>query len=69
MSKDVSPPESKKPVTLTHTLAMVCVGIVGVIIAFWVIGGVLSFVFVIVKIAVIVALIAAAFWLVSRFRR
>ncbi len=48
---------------------MVCVGILAAIVAFWVIGGVLSFVFVVVKIAVIVALIAAAFWLVSRFRR
>jgi hypothetical protein len=45
------------------------VGVIGAIIAFWVIGGVLSFVFVIVKIAVILALIAGAFWLVSRFRR
>ena len=35
---------------------MVCVGVVAAIIAFWVIGGVLSFVFVIVKIAVILAL-------------
>lgn len=48
---------------------MVCVGVVAAIIAFWVIGGVLSFVFVIVKIAVVLALIVAAFWLVSRVRR
>ena len=48
---------------------MVCVGIIGAIVAFWVIGGVLSLIFVVVKIAVIVALIGAAFWLVSRVRR
>jgi hypothetical protein len=48
---------------------MVLVGVLGVIVAFWVIGGVLSLFFVIVKIAVIVALIAGVFWLVSRIRR
>ncbi len=69
MSREVRPQDGKKPVTPTHTLAMVCVGVIAAIVAFWVIGGVISFVFVIVKIAVIVALIAAAFWLVSRFRR
>jgi hypothetical protein len=68
VSRDVTPRENKKPVTPTHTAAMVCVGILAAIVAFWVIGGVLSLVFVVVKIAVIVALIAAAFWLVSRFR-
>lgn len=55
--------------TFTHTVAMVAVGVLAAIIAFWVIGGVLSLVFVIVKIAVIVVLIAGAFWLVSRLRR
>ena len=69
MGKDVGRYESKKPVTLTHTVAMVGVGVLAAIVAFWVIGGVLSLVFVVVKLAVIVALIAGAFWLVSRFRR
>jgi hypothetical protein len=69
VSKEVARQDSKKPVTFTHTVAMVAVGVLAAIIAFWVIGGVLSLVFVVVKIAVIVALIAGAFWLVSRLRR
>ena len=55
--------------TRTHTLAMVVVGVVGVIIAFVVLSSIVGIVFEIVKIAVIVALIAGVFWLVSRVRR
>jgi hypothetical protein len=56
-------------VTRTHTLAMFCVGVVGVILAFVVLSSIAGFIFEIVKIAVVVALVAGAFWLVSRFRR
>jgi hypothetical protein len=56
-------------VTRTHTLAMFVVGVVGVIIAFWVLSSIAGFVFEIVKIAVIVALIVGVFWLVTRFRK
>ena len=55
--------------TRTHTLAMVVVGVVGVIIAFVVLSSIAGIIFEIVKIAVIVALIGGAFWLVSRIRR
>jgi hypothetical protein len=54
--------------SFTHAVAMTVVGVVGVIVAFWVIGGVFSFVFFIVKIAFIIAAIAAVFWVVSRLR-
>jgi uncharacterized membrane protein len=56
-------------VTPTHTLAMTVVAVVGVIIAFVVLSSIVGIVFEIIKIAVIVALIAGVFWLVSRFRR
>jgi uncharacterized membrane protein len=56
-------------VTRTHTLAMFCVGVVGVIVAFVVLSSIAGFIFEIVKIAVILALIVGAFWLVTRFRR
>ena len=69
MSKEVSPYGSKSPVTRTHTLAMFVGGVVGVIVAFVVLSSIAGFIFEIVKIAVIVALIAGVFWLVSRFRR
>ena len=48
---------------------MVVVGVVGVIIAFWILSSIAGIIFEIVKIAVIVALIAGVFWLVSRFRK
>jgi uncharacterized membrane protein len=56
-------------VTRTHTLAMTVVAVVGVIIAFVVLSSIVGIIFEIIKIAVIVALIAGVFWLVSRFRR
>jgi hypothetical protein len=48
---------------------MVAVGVVGAIIAFTVLGGIVGFVFEVIKVAVIIGLIGGAFWLVSRFRR
>jgi hypothetical protein len=48
---------------------MVAVGVVGAIVAFWVIGGILSIIGFIIKIAVIVALIGGAFWVVEKIRR
>jgi uncharacterized membrane protein len=56
-------------VTRTHTLAMVVVGVLGVIIAFVVLSSIAGIIFEIVKIAVIVALIAGVFWVVGRFRK
>jgi uncharacterized membrane protein len=56
-------------VTRSHGVAMFFVAVVGVIVAFVVLSSIAGIIFEIVKIAVIVALIAGAFWLVSRFRR
>jgi hypothetical protein len=65
----VSPRGGNSPMTATHLAAMVAVGVVGAIVAFWVIGGILSFFGFIIKIAIIVALIGGAFWLVGKIRR
>ncbi len=54
--------------SFSHAVAMTAVGVVGVIVAFWIIGGVFSIIWFVVKIAVIVALVAGVFWLVSRLR-
>lgn len=48
---------------------MVAVGVVGAIIAFWVLSSVIGIIAFFVKIAVIVGLIAGAFWVVGRVRR
>ena len=69
MSKDISRREDKSPVTLTHLAAMTAVGVVGVVVAFWVLSGIIGFIFTMVKIAVVIGLIGGVFWLVSRFRR
>ena len=52
--------------TFTHAVAMTVLGVVGVIVAFWILGSLAGIIFFFVKIAVVVALIAAVFWVVSR---
>ena len=52
-----------------HSAAMVAVGIVGVIIAFVVLHAIAGIVFFFIKLAVVVALIAAVFWVLGRYRR
>jgi hypothetical protein len=54
--------------TFTHAVAMTAVAVVGVIVAFWILSNLAGVIFFFVKIAVVIALIAAVFWLVSRFR-
>ena len=54
--------------TFTHAVAMTAVAVVGVIVAFVILHALAGVIFFFVKIAVVVALIAAVFWLVSRFR-
>ena len=60
--------ESKTPMTFTHAVAMTAVAVVGIIVAFWILSSLAGIIFFFVKIAVVVALIAAVFWVVSRFR-
>ena len=54
--------------TFTHAVAMTAVGVVGIIVAFWIFSSIAGIFLFFVKIAVVVALIAGVFWLVSRFR-
>ena len=48
---------------------MLAVGVVGAIIAFWVLSSLVGIFLFILKIVVVVGLIGGAFWLVGRFRR
>jgi len=70
VSKDVSPREreGKTPMTFTHAMAMTAVGVVGVLIAFWILSSLAGIILFFVKVGVIIALIAGVFWLVSRLR-
>ena len=69
MSKEVVRRETKRPLTVRHGAAVVAVGILGAIIAFWVLSSIVGIIFFFVKLAVVVALIAGVFWLIHRFRR
>ena len=69
MSKEVTPRQSKKPLTLRHAAAVTVVGVIGALIAFWVLSSIVGIFFFFVKLAVVVALIGGVFWLISRFRR
>jgi hypothetical protein len=52
-----------------HAAGVVAVGVIGAIIAFVVLSSIVGIVLFFVKVVVVVALIGAAIWLVSRFRR
>ena len=54
--------------TFTHAVAMTAVGVVGLVVAFWILSSLAGIIFFFVKVAVVIALIAAVFWVVSRIR-
>jgi hypothetical protein len=64
----VEPTQGKTPMTFAHAVAMTAVGVVGIIVAFWILSSLAGIIFFFLKVAVVVALIAGVFWLVSRFR-
>ncbi len=64
----MEPRQGKTPMTFTHAVAMTAVAVVGIIVAFWAFSWIAGIFFFFVKIAVIIALIAGVFWVVSRFR-
>jgi hypothetical protein len=69
VSKAVSPRQNQKPLTVRHAAAVAAVAVIGIIVAFWILSSIVGIVFFFVKLAVVVALVAAVFWLLSRFRR
>ena len=70
-TKDVSrrEREGKAPMSFTRAVAMTAVGVVGVLIAFWILSSLAGVILFFVKLAVIIAAIAGVAWLVSRLRR
>jgi ABC-type transport system involved in cytochrome c biogenesis permease subunit len=61
--------ERKTPMSFSHAVAMTAVGVVGILIAFWILSSLAGIILFFVKVAVIIAAIAGVFWLVSRLRR
>lgn len=52
-----------------HTLAVVAVGVVGVLIAFWALSSIAGFVWGLVKVVIIIAVLAGLVWLLVGRRR
>ena len=52
-----------------HTLAVVAVGVVGVLVAFWVLSSIAGVIWGIVKVLVIVAVLGGLVWLLAGRRR
>lgn len=52
-----------------HTLAVVAIGVVGVLVAFWALSFIVGIVAGLVKVVVILAIIGGAVWLFGRRRR
>jgi hypothetical protein len=48
---------------------MAIVAVVGVLVAFWVLSSIVGIIFFFVKIIAVIALVAGAFWVVSRLRK
>lgn len=53
---------------VVHTLALVGLGVVGVIVAFWVLSFIAGIVWGIVKVAIIVAVVGGVLWFLLRRR-
>jgi hypothetical protein len=68
MGRDVEKRESRglRPI---HTVGVVALGVVGVLIAFWVLSSIAGIVWGVVKAAIIVAVIAGVVWLLVRRHR
>ncbi len=64
-----SPQRRSGGVRPMHTLALVGVGVVGVLIAFWVLSSIAGVLWGIVKVVVIVAVLAGLVWLLFGRRR
>ena len=54
--------------TFSHAVAMTAMGVVGILVAFWILSSIAGIIFFFVKVAVVIAAIAGVFWLVSRLR-
>lgn len=54
--------------TFTHAVAMTAVAVVGILVAFVILHALAGIIFFFLKLAVVIALVAAVFWVVSRIR-
>jgi hypothetical protein len=68
VSKDVESRQGKTPMTFTHAVAMTAVAVVGILVAFVILHALAGIIFFFLKVAVVIALVAGVFWVVSRIR-
>ena len=68
MSKDVEPGRAKTPMTFKHAVGMTVLGVVGILVAYWIFRALAGIFIFFGEVALVVVLIAVVFWLVSRLR-
>jgi hypothetical protein len=68
VSKDIESRSDRKPMTFGHAMGLTVLGVVGVLVAYWIFRVLAGFFIFLGEIAVAVVLIAVVFWLVSRLR-
>jgi hypothetical protein len=68
VSKDIERSHERKPMTFGHAVGMTVLGVVGVVVAYWIFRVLAGFFIFLGEVALAVVLIAAVIWLVSRLR-
>ncbi|HEY6428521.1 MAG TPA: hypothetical protein VIX84_14965 [Acidimicrobiales bacterium] len=69
MSKDVERRSDRKPMTFGHAVGLTVLGVAGILVAYWIFRVLAGFFIFLGEVGLVVVLIAAVFWLVSRLRR
>ena len=69
MSKDVEHRPDRKPMSFGHAVGLTVVGVVGILVAYWIFRVLAGFFIFLGEVALAVVLIAALVWAVSRLRR
>ena len=69
MSEDVERRPDRKPMTFGHAVGLTLLGVVGILVAYWIFRVLAGFFIFLGEVALAVVLIAALVWLVSRLRR
>jgi hypothetical protein len=69
VSKDVERRSDRKPMTFGHAVGLTVLGVAGILVAYWIFRVLAGFFIFLGEVALVIVLIAAVFWLVSRLRR
>ena len=68
MTKDVESRPDRKPMTFGHAVGLTVLGVVGILVAYWIFRVLAGFFIFLGEVALAVVLVAVVVWLVSRLR-